>query len=61
VDADAGVRMLDGGLVGGGGTGEDLHFHAGLGQRGGQFTDVDVHPAGVAGTGLLHGGGVEGQ
>ena len=61
VDADAGVGMLDGGLAGGGGTGEDLHFHAGLGQGGGQFADVDVHPAGIAGTWLFHGRGVEGE
>ena len=61
VDADAGVGMFDGGLVGRGGTGEDFHFHAGLGQGGGEFADVDVHPAGIAGTRLLHGRGVEGE
>jgi hypothetical protein len=61
VDAHAGAGMLDGGLLGGGGAREDFHFHAGLGQCGGQLADVDVHSAGVAGSRLLHGGGVEGE
>jgi len=61
VDTHPGIGVLDGGLAGGGGTRKDLHFHTCLGQCGGQFTDVHVHAAGIAGTRLLHGGGVEGQ
>ena len=61
VDADAGPRMFDGGLAGCGGAREDLHLHAGLGEGRGQRADVDVHSAGVAGAGLFHRRGVEGQ
>jgi hypothetical protein len=61
VDADAGVGVFDGGLAGGGGAGEDFHFDAGFGQGGGEAPDVDVHAAGVPGTGLFHRGGVQRQ
>jgi hypothetical protein len=61
VDADAGVGVFDGGLPGCGGAGEDLHFDAGFGQGGGKAADVDVHAAGVPGTGLFHGGCVQRQ
>ena len=61
VHADAGGGMFDGGLRGGRGPGEDLHFDAGLGEGRGEGADVDVHAAGVPGTGLLHGRGVQGE
>ena len=61
VHAHARGRVFDGGLRGRGGPGEDLHFHAGLGEGRGQRPDVHVHSAGVAGAGLLHGRGVQGK
>ena len=61
VDAHARGGMLDGGLPGGRGPGEDLHLDAGLREGRGQRPDIHVHAPGVAGTGLLHGRGVKGQ
>ncbi|CAH0327556.1 hypothetical protein SRABI128_06223 [Microbacterium sp. Bi128] len=61
VHAHARGRVFDGGLRGRGGPGEDLHFHAGLGEGRGQRPDVHVHAAGVTGAGLFHGRGVQGK
>lgn len=61
VDADSRPGMFDGGLPGSGGTGEDLHLNAHLGQRHGQRPHIDVHAAGITCARLFHGGGVQRQ
>ncbi len=50
---DAGGEFDDRWERGGGRPREDVHFDAGGGESPGEFDDVDVHSAGVAGAGLV--------
>jgi hypothetical protein len=60
-DEDAGGQF-DGRREGGrGGPGEDLDLDVDRGEALGEFHDVDVHAAGVAGAGLVQRRGVDGE
>jgi hypothetical protein len=50
---DTGREFDAGRERGGGGPGEDLHLDVDGGEALGELDDVDVHPAGVAGAGLV--------
>jgi hypothetical protein len=52
-DEDAGGEFDTGRQAAGGGPGEDLHLDALGGQALGELDDVDVHAAGIAGSGLV--------
>ena len=59
VDAHAGRGFDDGLERRGGGPGVDLDLEVALGEASRQLEHVDVHPAGVAGAGLVERGGVK--
>ena len=50
---DTGCELDGGGQRAGGGPGEDLDLDTEVGQAAGGLDDVDVHAAGVAGSGLV--------
>ena len=61
VHPKAGLNRDDRRVERGGGPGHDVAFHSGPGERGGEFTDVDVHAATVAGAGLCQRGRMQGE